>query len=434
MKRRGYLLVLVCLFTAVFACSVVYTAHLYGQGLAASYVYADEMQLTDLREAELARERLLLSEEYVSYLLSNGLESTEAAGLLEDSKNAYIEGRYNEVWSEQEILYEISKTLDEDEKRKLLSSERLRVFRESVEQAKKDKVPLGELEKEVGELDTLIVEKRYDDLSARVADLKVTLAKAVEAKKEADKKAAEEAKKRAAQVTAAIAAQSNGGITYERKGVQTSRGTFTADILRIDLSRAWVRTFVAADGDCSRDCAVKPLASYVAENGGVAGINGSYFCPPDYGHCAEKKNSFDLLVFDYRTKRYANSGNNQYSTNPLINFYPGRANFYSQALGFGRDTGASGVISNFPALVNNGAVVSADAGKGTRGGIGFNGTVVWAVIARNASFADLGAVFVALGANNAMNLDGGGSSALYFSGGYRVGPGRLLPNAVVFGN
>ncbi len=36
-----------------------------------------------------------------------------------------------------------------------------------------------------------------------------------------------------------------------------------------------------------------------------------------------------------------------------------------------------------------------------------------------------------LGATNALNLDGGGSSALSIDGGYRVGPGRLLPNAVV---
>ena len=36
-----------------------------------------------------------------------------------------------------------------------------------------------------------------------------------------------------------------------------------------------------------------------------------------------------------------------------------------------------------------------------------------------------------LGADNALNLDGGGSTAMYFGGGYISGPGRLLPNAVV---
>jgi exopolysaccharide biosynthesis protein len=50
---------------------------------------------------------------------------------------------------------------------------------------------------------------------------------------------------------------------------------------------------------------------------------------------------------------------------------------------------------------------------------------------RGATVPDTGYVFKALGADYALNLDGGGSSALYF-GGYKVGPGRNLPNAIVF--
>lgn len=431
---KVYFFIPLYLITAVFIAGVVVTAHAYGRATENVYAYNDEKTLTMIRDAELARLRLIRSEEYVSFLEAQGLESTEAAGLVESSRIAFGEGRYSDVWSEQEILLEITKTMDEDERKRVFAEGLLREINLSVENAKKEKVVVDDVEKSLKGLPQLIVERKYDEMENKVTESRVLLTKAIEVKKEADRKAAEEAKKRATQVAAAVAAQSNGGVTYERKGVQTSRGTFTTDILRIDMSRAWVRTFVAADGDCSRDCAVKPLASYVAENGGVAGINGSYFCPPDYAHCSEKKNSFDLLVFDYRTKRYANSGNNQYSTNPLVNFYSGRANFYSQALGFGRDGGASGVISNFPTLVNNGSLVGSDSGKGTRGGIGFNGSIVWAIVVRNASFADIGSVFISLGANNAMNLDGGGSSAMFFNGGYRVGPGRLLPNAVVFGN
>jgi exopolysaccharide biosynthesis protein len=40
-------------------------------------------------------------------------------------------------------------------------------------------------------------------------------------------------------------------------------------------------------------------------------------------------------------------------------------------------------------------------------------------------------VLQALGARDAINLDGGGTSAMYLGGSYRVGPGRLLPNAIV---
>ena len=47
-----------------------------------------------------------------------------------------------------------------------------------------------------------------------------------------------------------------------------------------------------------------------------------------------------------------------------------------------------------------------------------------------ASFADTAEVLKTLGLENAMNLDGGGSSALWF-GGYKIGPGRSLPTAIV---
>jgi len=40
-------------------------------------------------------------------------------------------------------------------------------------------------------------------------------------------------------------------------------------------------------------------------------------------------------------------------------------------------------------------------------------------------------VLQALGARDALNLDGGGTSAMFIGGGYTVGPGRLLPNAIV---
>jgi len=40
-------------------------------------------------------------------------------------------------------------------------------------------------------------------------------------------------------------------------------------------------------------------------------------------------------------------------------------------------------------------------------------------------------VMQALGARDAMNLDGGGSVAMWINGGYVVGPGRQLPNAIL---
>ncbi|MEK7084779.1 MAG: phosphodiester glycosidase family protein, partial [Patescibacteria group bacterium] len=54
------------------------------------------------------------------------------------------------------------------------------------------------------------------------------------------------------------------------------------------------------------------------------------------------------------------------------------------------------------------------------------------IVARAATVPDLAYIFQHVGADFAMNLDGGGSVALSMDGSYRVGPGRLLPNAIVF--
>lgn len=44
---------------------------------------------------------------------------------------------------------------------------------------------------------------------------------------------------------------------------------------------------------------------------------------------------------------------------------------------------------------------------------------------------DFASIFKALSATNALNLDGGGSATLYYNG-YKFGPGRNLPNAIIF--
>ena len=71
-----------------------------------------------------------------------------------------------------------------------------------------------------------------------------------------------------------------------------------------------------------------------------------------------------------------------------------------------------------------------DGAKGTRSGIGYGSGKLLLVVARSVSFMDLANIFKNLGATEALNLDGGGSVALY-DGGYKVGPGRSHPNAVI---
>jgi exopolysaccharide biosynthesis protein len=49
----------------------------------------------------------------------------------------------------------------------------------------------------------------------------------------------------------------------------------------------------------------------------------------------------------------------------------------------------------------------------------------------NATMNDSAHVMKTLGMDNAMNLDEGGSTALWY-GGYKLGPGRDLANAILF--
>jgi exopolysaccharide biosynthesis protein len=229
------------------------------------------------------------------------------------------------------------------------------------------------------------------------------------------------------------------GSGYSRQSVNVeSLGSYMVSLVAGDLGSTKVIVDTAADSDCANDCPVLPLATYVSRNGAHAGINGTYFCPADYPSCAGKTNSYDLLVMNYK-KTYFNSGNNVYSNNPAVIFGDGYVRFVSSASQWGRDTSPNGVISNYPLLVFNGNVVFGgddDPKKGSKGGRSFvanKGNTVYIGVVHSATVAESARVLKTLGMENAMNLDDGGSTALY-SGGYKVGPGRNLPNVILFVN
>jgi exopolysaccharide biosynthesis protein len=71
------------------------------------------------------------------------------------------------------------------------------------------------------------------------------------------------------------------------------------------------------------------------------------------------------------------------------------------------------------------------ARRGTRGVIAFDSTYLYLAVIGSATVPEIATVMRALGARDAMNLDGGGSVAMWIGGGYVVGPGRLLPNAIL---
>lgn len=223
---------------------------------------------------------------------------------------------------------------------------------------------------------------------------------------------------------------------YARQVVSSDAGAFTVSIVAGDLGSTRVIVDTASGSDCFNDCPVLPLAEYVGRNGAYAGINGSYFCPASYPSCAGKTNTFDLLAMN-KDKVYFNSDNNVYSNNPGVIFSPGSVRFIGAVSGWGRDTGIDGMLSNYPLLVADGNVVFGgddDPKKGSKGNRSFvanRGSIVYIGVVHSATVAESARVMRAMGMENALNLDDGGSTALWF-GGYKVGPGRALPNVILF--
>jgi exopolysaccharide biosynthesis protein len=222
---------------------------------------------------------------------------------------------------------------------------------------------------------------------------------------------------------------------YQRSQVQTSIGNYMVSIISADLNSTRVIVDTASESTCVNDCPVISLGDYVSRNGGFAGINGSYFCPATYPSCAGKTNSFDTLLMN-KNKAYFNSDNNVYSSVPAVIFSGNSARFVGRSSEWGRDTGIDSMIANQPLLVSGGSVVfggDGDPKKGSRGNrsfVGSTNSMVYIGVVHSATVAETAIVLKDMGMHNALNLDSGGSTALW-SGGYKVGPGRNIPNAII---
>ena len=295
-----------------------------------------------------------------------------------------------------------------------------------------DLLKLKEKSEDTGELDklftdalVLLTKEDYSLASTKLTDLQKGIS-------------SEEAKIAATFIIPASVPENNTppGSGYNRQSVNTDAGTFLVSIISADLSSTRVIVDTASDSDCSDNCPVLPLATYISRNNAYAGVNGSYFCPASYPSCAGKTNTFDLLVMNYK-KTYFNSDNNVYSNNPAVIFGDGYIRFVSAVSQWGRDTSPNGVLSNYPLLVQGGNITFGgddDPKKGSKGARSFvanKSNTVYIGVVHNATVAESARVMQALGMENALNLDDGGSTALW-SGGYKVGPGRDLPNVILF--
>lgn len=227
------------------------------------------------------------------------------------------------------------------------------------------------------------------------------------------------------------------GSGYSYQAVSTDAGTFNVAIIAADLNTTRVIIDTASDKDCSNDCPVLPLGNYAGRSGAFAGINGSFFCPAEYPSCAGKTNSFDTLLMN-KNKYYFNSENNKYSTVPLAYFSGSSMGVRNQTLNWGRDTGVDGVIANRPLYIEGGNNVFGGTSedklnsKGARTFVAHKGSTIYIGVIYNAASSDAAKVLKALGMDDALGLDQGGSTALWYNGSYLAGPGRNIPNALLF--
>lgn len=230
------------------------------------------------------------------------------------------------------------------------------------------------------------------------------------------------------------------GNGYSKSFVNTERGGYNLSCIGAPIGTR-VITDSANDSDCHDNCPVRPLADFATSNGGFAAMNGMYFCPADYASCAGKSNTFDTLFFNSRLKRYINSDNNVYSNLPfLVINADGSPRFVGRSLEWGRDTGIQAGTAGNPMLVQGGNISVVEGNlddkqrntKSNRGAFVQKGGSIYLCIIGAATVMDSAVVYKTLGADNAINIDGGGSSALWVNGGYVYGPGRQIPTAIIF--
>jgi hypothetical protein len=96
------------------------------------------------------------------------------------------------------------------------------------------------------------------------------------------------------------------------------------------------------------------------------------------------------------------------------------------------------MISNQGLLLSGGNIQfggDGDPKKGSRGSrsfVGSKGGTAYIGVVHNATVAEVARVLKTMGLESALNLDSGGSTALFANGGYKIGPGRGIPNAILF--
>lgn len=243
--------------------------------------------------------------------------------------------------------------------------------------------------------------------------------------------------------------------SYELETINTASGNYKIDIVTIDLrnSKLKIITDTANAGNCKTGCLAKELLDFSKSDKLFAAINGTYFCTS--GSCSY--NYYFYPVFNSQLKTLINDDQLKYwTTGPVMVFDENNKFYYfkdSREFKSVKDfentynTKIQAAIGNKPRLIENkmNLLIEWDIDdkqrktKALRNAIAYKENpdnpgrgFLYLVVARNATVPELADIMKAMNVDYALNLDGGYSSALFYNGEYMVGPGRNIPNAILF--
>ncbi|MEA1962968.1 MAG: phosphodiester glycosidase family protein [Patescibacteria group bacterium] len=242
---------------------------------------------------------------------------------------------------------------------------------------------------------------------------------------------------------------------YVHKKINVSGKDYTVDVIEIDLRNPNLKiiTDTADNYNCKTDCGVKALADFVLDNNGFAGINGTYFEAYD----KLKLNYYFFPVYNSNERKLINADQLKYwTTGPIIVFDENNKFYYFKD---SRDFKSvenfeekynvkiQAAIGNKPRLIEDkmNLLIEWDIDKkqrnvrAGRNAIAYKEDlnnlgkgIIYLFIVQNVTVPELADVVKEFGADYALNLDGGYSSALWYNDEYMTGPGRDIPNAIIF--
>ncbi|AHM65370.1 copper amine oxidase domain-containing protein [Paenibacillus polymyxa SQR-21] len=226
-------------------------------------------------------------------------------------------------------------------------------------------------------------------------------------------------------------------ITTAHKSFKVGSRAFSAKVVTISMLHPKVSLDIALAGDTLGK--VENLSSLAKRNQAVVAINGTFF---DAYTKSSYKTPYGYLVSHGKMLKKS-SGDQRtvftYDANHLAELVSGSA--FEQRLT--TQGSVEGALQAGPRLVTNGQVslnVKAEGfkdpkiltGGGARSALGITRDHKLILLTTSgATIPQLAQMMKQAGAYQAMNLDGGASSGLYYNGSYLTTPGRQISNAII---